>query len=414
MRASSPTAVRGATLTVQCWVMTRLFFATLLSCLGCEASVTPPGVLELGADYVQSASARRAAFEASLVNPGNGYAQLRARRYTEEDWGALPLWNPPARPMVVGETRPETLEDGTSLAYEGIEWSREALIALGRRAFFLYPVQIAPSLVHAIDDPERYGMSVHEDRMDAAVWTETEGGVFPSLTCASCHADRADGGELVAGKTNRRFDYGRLLDDFYQTRSARGEWGPARVDVTPDDLSNPTVATDLRPVAYQRHIHRAATLHNDPIALAIRLETLLITASGQAVGPPREITFALSLYLWSMAEALPPIPTDGPGRVVYDRVCASCHGGAGLVGEPVALEQVGTDPAIGASRMRGTGTYRVPSLRGVGDRSPLLAAGGVPDLATLLDPERATLGHTYGFELDPRDRADLLAFLRAL
>ena len=383
--------------------------------IGCDAPPAPPvDLLDRGHAYVHSAAARRGALEAALVNPANGYSVLRLAQYTEQAWGALPLWNPPTRPMAVGEAIPARLDDARPLDYEGVGWDLSALERLGERAFFEYPVQLAPALARAAADPARYGLSARDGRVETVLWADSPGGVFPAFTCATCHATRGAGGDWIPGKTNAALDYGRLLDDFHGIFSPQGEWGPARVDVTPDALFNPTVVTDLRPVAYQARLHRAGTLYNDPIALAVRLETLLITSSGRAVRPPREIVFALVVYLWRLADALPSVPQGGAGRAVFEATCAECHGGPGLAGAATSLAEVGTDPAVGESTMRGTGTYRISSLRGVGDRTPLLAGGGVADLATLLDPDRAAPGHAYGFDLDSADRAALLAFLAAL
>jgi hypothetical protein len=54
----------------------------------------------------------------------------------------------------------------------------------------------------------------------------------------------------------------------------------------------------------------------------------------------------------------------------------------------VCLAAIGTDPTFGSSRDRGTGACRVPSLRGVGSRGPLLHDASVPSAAALLDPAR--------------------------
>jgi hypothetical protein len=69
---------------------------------------------------------------------------------------------------------------------------------------------------------------------------------------------------------------------------------------------------------------------------------------------------------------------------------------------------------VGESLERGTGAYRVPSLRDVGDRSPLFAAGSVKDLSELLDPSRSAAGHRYGLDLEVVERADLVRFLETL
>ncbi|HEY4102524.1 MAG TPA: hypothetical protein VGM44_01490, partial [Polyangiaceae bacterium] len=76
---------------------------------------------------------------------------------------------------------------------------------------------------------------------------------------------------------------------------------------------------------------------------------------------------------------------------------------------------------------RGTGTYRVPSLRGVSTRGPLLHDGTVPSLDAMFDPGRtspsfagalhgasAVPGHLFGLDLPAADRDALLEYLRAL
>ena len=80
----------------------------------------------------------------------------------------------------------------------------------------------------------------------------------------------------------------------------------------------------------------------------------------------------------------------------------------------MALDIIGTDRSVGDSRERGTGVYRVPSLRAVGDRRALFASGAVDRIETLLDPQRSAVGHRYGLSLDIRDRIALLAYLQAL
>ena len=84
------------------------------------------------------------------------------------------------------------------------------------------------------------------------------------------------------------------------------------------------------------------------------------------------------------------------------------------MGGLVPLGVIGTPSAVGSSPNRGTGNYRVPSLRGVGDRSPLFASGSLPNLEALLNPARATPGHRFGLALSDADRSALLDFLKAL
>ena len=144
----------------------------------------------------------------------------------------------------------------------------------------------------------------------------------------------------------------------------------------------------------------------------MRIETGVITATGEAVRPPREVAFALAWYLWGLGDDLPLPGGDGAGA--FSRHCAGCHLPPGLAGPPIALAAVGTDPLIGQSPSRGTGAYQTPSLRGVARRGRLMAGGDVPNLEALLDGGRAAPGHRYGTDLDAGERAALLGFLRQL
>src|SRR5262249_20674142 len=98
-----------------------------------------------------------------------------------------------------------------------------------------------------------------------------------------------------------------------------------------------------------------------------------------------------------------------------------------LTGPPVPLAVIGTDPTLGLSADRGTGSYRVPSLRGAATRGPLLHDGTIPSIAALLDPTRLSdgfthrlhgaapvPGHAFGLELDDADRRALIRYLSAL
>lgn len=370
-----------------------LVIAASAACLDERADPEPVAAdeeLALGRRYVDDAQFRRDVLEASLVNPDNGYSQLRLERYTEDKWGALPVWKPDLAPTP--------------------QWTRPALIAAGRAAFFEYPIQIAAALRLTFDDPDadaKYGTGT-------VIWTEIPDGDETAFACATCHARPGADGELRAGVTNARFDYGAMLDDFYVRHTPTGDWGPGRADVTPDSVENPAAITDLRPLRLQHRLHKTASVENGLIELAVRTETLILTNLGQAVRPPREIAFALALFLRSLADDLPVPISAGPGRDLFDRHCARCHAGQAMAGPAIPFEEVGTDPVVGQSPDRTTGRYRVPSLRGVGDRRPLLANGAVPDLKTLLDPDRSAPGHRFGLDLSDPDRVALLDFLAAL
>ena len=164
----------------------------------------------------------------------------------------------------------------------------------------------------------------------------------------------------------------------------------------------------------QRYLQASAAVRQrGVISLAVRIETLIITAHHEAVRPPPIVALALAEYLWSLAPAPPAAPrTDAElrGATLFSARCAGCH----EAGERVPVERVGTDPVAAQSRDRGTGMYRAPSLRGVIDRALLLHDGSVHSLADLLDPARVSPGHRFGTSLPAADRADLVAFLSTL
>ena len=393
--------------------------ALLVSGCGAAPEPEPSSDVERGQRYAESETFRRAALVASLENPDNGYARLRLERYRSEQWEALPIWDPPVRVASeadIGGAKP--VADFAPLEVDAVPWAEAQLLELGRRAFYEYPVQIMAATALALshsEAPAQYGFWRAEGRVGGLVWTELPGNaVSLSVTCSTCHATTSEQ-RLISGKNNAQIDIGLLSSDF------RGDapnlaWGPGRLDVTNDGSDNPVVIADLRPVRDQTHLQRAATVRNDLIALAIRTETLIITSLAEAARPPRKLAFALALYLWRLPNT-PPRTSDGSsarGGNAFERRCASCHQPPRYSGPAVALERIGTDPSVGQSTERGTGAYRVPSLRGVGDRTPLFATGSVRDLSELLDPSRAAPGHRYGLDLESSERADLRSFLDTL
>lgn len=92
---------------------------------------------------------------------------------------------------------------------------------------------------------------------------------------------------------------------------------------------------------------------------------------------------------------------------------------------------VGTDPNLAMKTRKGTGFYRVPSLRMVWMEACLLHDGSIGTLEEMFDPARlkpdfrssnwatiekphAVNGHMFGLTLAAADRAALIAFLRTL
>jgi hypothetical protein len=93
---------------------------------------------------------------------------------------------------------------------------------------------------------------------------------------------------------------------------------------------------------------------------------------------------------------------------------------------------VGTDPGLAMKTRKGTGFYKIPSLRGVWYRPLLLHDGSVASLEEMFDTDRlkpdhvpggwigpgmtkrAIPGHPFGLGLKTEDKAALLAFLRSM
>ena len=93
---------------------------------------------------------------------------------------------------------------------------------------------------------------------------------------------------------------------------------------------------------------------------------------------------------------------------------------------------VGTDPGLALETRKGTGYYKIPSLKGVWYRGHYLHDGAAASLEEMFEPNRlrethvrggysppglktrAISGHEFGLELEPREREQLIAFLRTL
>ena len=395
-------------------------FAALGGCADDVAVPEPETALERGAAYVDDIDFRRDALVASIVNANNSYSTLRLAEYGRrgEGWEMLPVWNPPVRP-VGGD------EDEFAEVFDPIVWTDDALLELGRRAFESFPVQLNFRLAEAAESEsgrDRYGLWVDDrGRIGGLVTVELPSGrTDTALTCATCHASVASDGRLEHGRVNGAIDVG-LFNAHAVPPGERQDrllaWGPGRVDVTPDDRDNPTAIGDLRAIRFQSHLHSAATLHNDLIALAVRIETLIITSLGTVARPPREVSFAMAWYLWNLDARAASLGVAEPeGARLFERNCAACHASDGSTAAPVPIEAVGTDPAVGLSPARGTGAYRIPSLWGASTRSQLLHTASVHSLEELLDPARLeqTPGHPFGTHLPSDERAALVRYVETL
>lgn len=164
-----------------------------------------------------------------------------------------------------------------------------------------------------------------------------------------------------------------------------------------------------------------------------------------------EQLYALALYIYSLQ---PPPNPNRPNelsrrgeKIFVLQGCAGCHPAPLYTNNkltpakgftvPEEMKRsgdvwnvsVGTDPALALTTRRGTGFYKVPSLRGVWYRNAFGHGGWVDTLEEWLDPARlkpefvpknryaprgAVPGHEFGLKLAEGDRAALIAFLKTL
>jgi hypothetical protein len=166
-----------------------------------------------------------------------------------------------------------------------------------------------------------------------------------------------------------------------------------------------------------------------------------------------EQLYALALYIYSLDYPLNPNRSDSlsaKGETIFKREgCVDCHTPPlytnnklipvdGFVVPPehkklydILEVRIGLDPYLATKTRRGTGYYKVPSLRGVWMRSALEHNGSVASLEDWFDPNRlkdtyvptgfrgpdlnrAVKGHPFGLQLSTEEKKALLAFLRTL
>jgi hypothetical protein len=167
-----------------------------------------------------------------------------------------------------------------------------------------------------------------------------------------------------------------------------------------------------------------------------------------------EQLYALALYIYSLNAPKNPNPFDAlaaRGQQVFERErCLSCHtpplytnnkltpalGFSPPAGDIATFDvlnvSVGTDPVLATKTRRGTGYYKVPSLKGLWYRGPLEHNGSVATLEDWFDPNRlredyvptgfkgygvktrAVKGHQFGLQLSAEEKQALIAFLKTL
>jgi hypothetical protein len=196
--------------------------------------------------------------------------------------------------------------------------------------------------------------------------------------------------------------------------------GPGRVDLLLDGVFNPYAIPDMGGIIDQPYLQQNANWHHrGTVTLAIRCETLFVTAGGEQYRIPRALSWAVASYLRGVP---PPASLQAPDALsaagelhFFELGCDACHTPPTYTSQVlVSLDTVGTDSAAGASPVRQTGYYRIPSLRGVGRTAPYLHHGAIASLEDLFDPQREEPGHPWGLELSDLSRQQLIAFLRSI
>ena len=167
-----------------------------------------------------------------------------------------------------------------------------------------------------------------------------------------------------------------------------------------------------------------------------------------------EQLFALALYLYSLKPPPNPNRNDAAAKrgqkVFLAQGCGGCHTpplytNNKLLPAPgfeipaahrstydVLDVRIGTDPILTMETRRGTGYYKVPSLKGVWYRGPFEHDGSVASLEDWFDPRRlrddyeptgwrgygvkfrAVKGHEFGLHMPVEDKRALIAFLKTL
>jgi hypothetical protein len=167
-----------------------------------------------------------------------------------------------------------------------------------------------------------------------------------------------------------------------------------------------------------------------------------------------EQLYALAVFLYSLRPPSNPNKPDAlaaAGKKVFEREgCSACHTPPLYTSNKLTLAEgftppagaekkydilpisVGTDPNLALKTRRGTGYYKVPSLKGVWYRSMFGHSGWCATLEDWFDPRRtrddyvptgfkpygaktyAVKGHPFGLDLSQDDRKALIAYLKTL
>jgi hypothetical protein len=234
-------------------------------------------------------------------------------------------------------------------------------------------------------------------------------------------------------------------------------------------LYYPAKIPDLIGIQHRKYIDHTGTHLNRGTADIMRYAALVSWAEATEFGSHKmladgdeipkvrrsdEALYALALYIQSLKPPPNPNPFDEnarAGEMIFRREgCIGCHvpplysnnkltlaaGFTAPKDSPRSADvlpvSVGTDPGLALKTRKGTGFYKVPSLKGVWYRGRYLHDGSAASLEEMFDPDRlkdthrpggftppdkpqrAIQGHEFGLKLSAEERKQLIAFLRTL
>ena len=234
-------------------------------------------------------------------------------------------------------------------------------------------------------------------------------------------------------------------------------------------LYYPAKIPDLIGIKDRKYIDHTATHLHRGIGDLMRYAALVSFAETTDFGPHHllaettkrvqarlsdEALYALAKYIYSLQPPPNPNPFDeraDAGQKIFTREgCPRCHTPPLYTSNKLTLAEgfepppdvpstldilrisVGTDPGLALMTRKGTGYYKIPSLKGVWYRGHYLHSGSLASLEEMFDPDRlkethvpggwrplnsqtlAVKGHEFGLHLDSAEREQLIAFLRTL
>jgi hypothetical protein len=234
-------------------------------------------------------------------------------------------------------------------------------------------------------------------------------------------------------------------------------------------LYYPAKMPDLIGIKDRKYLDATATHRHRGVGDLMRYAALVSSAETVDFGPnhflpngaqrvsgrlPDEALYALARYLYALEPPANPNASDAKaarGATIFNREgCAGCHTPPFYTNNKLTLAKgftppkdrgreldvlpvsVGTDPGLALKTRKGTGYYKVPSLKGLWYRGHYLHDGSVTSLEEMFDPDRlsdthlpggwcppgektrAVKGHEFGLYLKAIEREALIAFLRTL